>query len=72
MNYELNLLIDDYAMPALITIMIGFMVFIIWDLAKRSNAGKFGTLILFIALGLGILGFAIKSVVVTMMEGGFH
>lgn len=72
MNYELNLLIDDYAMPALITIMVGFMVFIIWDLAKRSNAGKFGTLILFIALGLGILGFVIKSVVVTVMEGGFH
>ncbi|ODC03814.1 hypothetical protein BFW38_09935 [Terasakiispira papahanaumokuakeensis] len=72
MNYELNLLIDDYAMPVLIAIMIGFMVFIIWDLAKRSNAGKFGTLILFIALGLGILGFVIKSVVVTMMEGGFH
>lgn len=72
MNYELNLLIDDYAMPALIAIMVGFMVFIIWDLAKRSNAGKFGTMILFIALGLGILGFVIKSVVVTVMEGGFH
>ena len=72
MNYELNLLIDDYAMPALIAIMVGFMVFIIWDLTKRSNAGKFGTMILFIALGLGILGFVTKSVVVTVMEGGFH
>jgi hypothetical protein len=39
-----------------------FMAFIIWDLAKRSGAGRLGTLILFIALGLGMLGFLFKSV----------
>ena len=42
--------------------LIGFMIFIVWDLAKKSNAGKFGTFILFLALGLGLLGFIIKTV----------
>lgn len=42
--------------------LILFMVFIMWDLAKRSKAGRFGTLILFIALGIGLLGFLIKTV----------
>lgn len=44
--------------------LIVFMTFIIWDLAKQSNAGKFGTMILFGALGLGLLGFLIKTVIV--------
>lgn len=34
--------------------LIIFMFFIVWDLAKKSKAGKFGTFILF-----GVLGFAI-------------
>lgn len=48
--------------------LIAYMVFIMWDLAKKSNAGKFGTMILFIALGLGLLGFVIKTVIVSVME----
>jgi hypothetical protein len=48
--------------------LIAFMVFIVWDLAKKSNAGKFGTFILFTALGLGLLGFVIKTVLVEMLE----
>jgi hypothetical protein len=45
------------------------MAFIVWDLAKKSNAGKFGTAILFFALGLGVLGFVIKTVVIGSLEG---
>ena len=48
--------------------LIAFMVFIVWDLAKQSNAGRFGTFILFIALGLGLLGFIIKTVLVEIVE----
>ncbi len=48
--------------------LILFMVFIVWDLAKRSNAGKFGTFILYIALAMGILGFLIKVVITYLME----
>ena len=48
--------------------LIAFMVFIVWDLARKSKAGKFGTFILFLALGLGLLGFIIKTVLVEMLE----
>lgn len=44
--------------------LVAFMAFIIWDLAKQSSAGKFGTMVLFGALGLGVLGFLIKTVIV--------
>ena len=44
--------------------LILFMLFIIWDLAKQSKAGKYGYFILFLALGLGIFGFLAKTVIV--------
>ena len=47
--------------------LIAFMVFIMWDLAKKSKAGKFGTLVLFTALGLGLLGFVVKTVLVEVL-----
>lgn len=42
-------------------LLIGF---IIWDLGKKSQAGKFGMFILFLVLGLGVLGFILKNVLV--------
>lgn len=48
--------------------LIFFMVFIIWDLAKNSKAGRFGTMILFVVLGLCMLGFIIKTVLVQVIE----
>lgn len=44
--------------------------FIIYDLAKKSNAGKFGTFILFFGLGLGLVAFLVKTLVVEMIGGG--
>jgi len=46
-----------------------FVFFIIYDLAKKSNAGKFGTAILFFALGLGLAAFLVKTVVVEFIGG---
>ena len=54
---------DDLMLTLLVPGLILFMAFIVWDLAKHSNAGKFGTLILFGVLGLGVLGFVIKKLV---------
>lgn len=48
--------------------LILFMVFIVWDLAKKSNAGRFGTFVLFLALALGLLGFVIKTILVEMLQ----
>lgn len=47
-----------------LTGLIIFLGFIIWDLGKKSQAGKFGTFILFLVLGLGIFGFIFKNVLV--------
>ena len=40
--------------------LILFMFFIIWDLAKKSKAGRLGTAILFLGLGLCLVAFLAK------------
>ncbi|WP_132671651.1 DUF2788 domain-containing protein [Pseudomonas aeruginosa] len=62
-------LFEEWMMTGLVTVLILFMAFIVWDLAKKSKAGKFGTLIRFFALGLGVLGFIIKGLVIGSLEG---
>jgi len=37
--------------------------FIVYKLAEESKAGRFGMMILFVGLGLGIFGFAAKYLV---------
>ncbi|SIP87710.1 DUF2788 domain-containing protein [Marinobacterium stanieri] len=53
-----------------LVVFAGAIFFIIYDLAKKSNAGRFGTIILFFALGLGLAAFLVKTIVVELMEGG--
>lgn len=48
-------------------ILIVFMLFIIWDLAKGSKAGKLGTFVLFFVLAFGIFSFVAKSVIKWML-----
>jgi len=43
--------------------LIAYMVYIMFRLAQESNAGRFGSLVIFGTLGLGIAGFAVKSVI---------
>jgi hypothetical protein len=43
--------------------LIAYMVFIMFRLAQESNAGRFGSFVIFGALGLGMAGFAAKSVI---------
>ncbi len=59
---------EEWMMTLLVTVLVGFMGFIVWDLAKKSKAGRFGTIMLFAVLGLGILAFVIKSVVIAVIE----
>lgn len=59
---------ESISLYVLVTALILYMGYIVWDLAKRSNAGKFGTFILFFALGLGVFGFIAKTVIVEMMD----
>jgi hypothetical protein len=45
-----------------------YMLFIIGQLAWESKAGKFGTFVLFLGLGLGMVGFAAKYVIQWLIE----
>ncbi len=45
-----------------------YMLFIIGQLAWESKAGRFGTFILFLGLGLGMVGFAAKYVIQWLIE----
>lgn len=44
-----------------------FMLFIIWDLAKESKAGRLGTFVLFFVLAFGMLGFIAKSIIARLL-----
>ena len=48
--------------------LILYMMFVMYKLAEESGAGRFGTLMIFLSLGLGIVGFAAKSVIQLVME----
>lgn len=45
-----------------------YMLFIIGQLAWESKAGRFGTFVLFLALGFGMIGFVAKLIIQWVME----
>jgi len=49
-------------------LLIVLMLWIIWDLARKSNAGKFGTFILFFVLAFGIFGFLMKNLLEWLLD----
>ena len=48
--------------------LILLMGFIMWDLAKKSGAGKFGTFVIFLVLGLCVAAFLIKEILIVVLE----
>jgi hypothetical protein len=44
------------------------MLFIIWELARKSNAGRFGTFVLFFVLAFGMLGFIAKTIIQWLLD----
>ena len=59
---------SQIAMLGLLTGLIVWMGIIVWDLAKKSQAGRFGTLALFTVLGAGVVGFIVKTVMVEILQ----
>jgi len=45
-----------------------YMLFIVWNLARESKAGRTGTIVLFFVLGFGMLGFVAKTVIQKMLD----
>ena len=52
-----------------VTAFMLYMVFIIIQLARESKAGRFGTFVLFLGLGVGLVGFAAKGLIKLFMAG---
>ena len=48
--------------------LVLYMLFILYKMAEESNAGKYGSFVIFMALGMGIIGFASKSVIKLLLE----
>lgn len=53
----------EISLTLCLTFGISYMLFIVYKLAEESKAGRFGMMVLFIGLGLGIFGFAAKYIV---------
>lgn len=48
--------------------LVLYMLFIMYRLAVESNAGRFGALVIFLSLGLGLAGFGAKSVIQMLIQ----
>lgn len=48
--------------------LVLYMLYVMYKLSAESGAGRFGTLVIFLTLGLGIFGFAAKSVIQVLIE----
>lgn len=48
--------------------LIAFMFFIVFQLAHESKAGKYGLMVMMIALMMGVVGFGIKLAVELVLK----
>lgn len=55
--------ITKLGLYGLLPVFIAFLFFIMWDISKKSNAGRQGTFWIFVALGGGFFGFLAKLVI---------
>ena len=51
-----------------VTAFMLYMVFIIFQLARESKAGRCGTLLTLVGLGFGLLGYVAKFVIKWWLE----
>ena len=56
------------ALPICLAGLILYMMYIMYKLAHESKAGKFGGVVIFLALGLGIFGFIAKEVIIRFLD----
>ncbi|MCF7521142.1 DUF2788 domain-containing protein [Neisseria sp. ZJ106] len=58
---------STWALRICLTVLIVFLGFIVWNLGKESQAGKFGMAMLFLVLGLGVFGFIFKEILINFL-----
>ncbi len=55
--------VSEFGVTFGLAAFIGYMLFIVWNLARKSNAGRLGTFVLFFVLAFGMLGFIAKAII---------
>jgi len=60
---------SDISLTLCLTFGISYMIFIVYKLGEESKAGRYGMMVLFIGLGLGIFGFVAKYVIKLYLAG---
>jgi hypothetical protein len=59
--------IAEFGMTFGIGAFMLYMLFIIFDLARKSKAGRLGTFVLFFVLAFGMIGFIAKSILARLL-----
>ena len=59
--------ITEFGMTFGIGAFMLYMLFIIFDLARKSKAGRLGTFVLFFVLAFGMIGFVAKSILARLL-----
>ncbi|MCX7274494.1 MAG: DUF2788 domain-containing protein [Burkholderiales bacterium] len=55
--------VSGFGITVGLTLFIAYMLFIIYDLARQSKAGRMGTFVLFFVLAFGMIGFIAKAII---------
>lgn len=58
---------EDISLKVLVGGLICYMLFIIWNLARESKAGRYGMAWMFFGLGFGFIGFIAKSIIMKIL-----
>jgi hypothetical protein len=61
--------VSQFGLTVGVTAFMLYMVFIILQLARESKAGRFGTFVLLLGLGVGLIGFAAKGLIKFFLAG---
>ena len=57
-----------WSLRILVPGLILYMCYIMYKLCKDSKAGRFGSFVVFLVLGLGVMGFVIKEVLIRTLN----
>jgi hypothetical protein len=58
----------DWALKITLPGLVIWMGLIVWKLSRESRAGRLGTFVLFLVLGLGVSGFLFKEVILNFVR----
>jgi len=59
---------ESWSLTIGISGLVLWMLLVIWKIGQESKAGRLGYFVLFLALGLGVVGFVAKTVLIEFLH----